>query len=538
MKNGRNKGQIIVFVCLIICAFLVLILTILQGVRIKEGRAKCSQSVFSACKSLKGDYQPELFRRYHLLALDRTYYGKGEGFLEQRAEEFLNYNLNPEKQFYHFQVQEVILAESQTLTDASMAGMKQEIHEYMKLQTPVMVLEEVLSKTEEEQKQDREQIADELENQAEQIVVVEAGQAVMKKASITEEGSAGKTTTVAGGDSAEKMAPVAEEGSVAEGAFEIEEHAEEMIDPRGAMKRLLGMDILTLVMPEEAEGISKDKISMENLPSMKRTDSYEGFWTFQGEEMELADMAEAFKQQSFWDDIGKLEVKENGLAEITEEALYAMDTFGDAITRKKEEHQPLEFEIEYLLAGQKSDYENMSQVAEELVWIRFVSNGCYAFTNETMQEEAKLAAAVLLAPVGLAELAEPVSYVILGCWTYGESLLDVKALLHEKTVPVTKDDTTWKLSLNGLLNLNRESREACEASQGLSYEEYLFLLLMVQASINQEQCYYRMLDLMQLNIQETIPEFRIENCIVTFELQVMIEENGRQWHFQEAAGYL
>lgn len=531
MKNGRNKGQIIVFVCLIICTFLVLILAILQGVRIKEGRAKCSQSVFSACKSLKGDYQPELFRRYHLLALDRTYYGKGEGFLEQRAEEFLDYNLNPEKHLYHFQVQEVILAESQTLTDASMAGMKQEIHEYMKLRTPVIVLEEVLSKTKKEQEQDRGQIADELEHQAEQTVVVESGQAVMERnsagqeASVMAEGSAGQETLIVSEDLTAET-------------FGIEESEEELIDPRGAMKLLLDMDILTLVMPEEAEGISKDKISLEDLPSMQTKDSYEGFWTFRGEEMDLTDMAEAFKQQSFWDDIRQLEANGNELAEITEGALYAMDTFADAITRKEEKHQPLEFEIEYLLAGKQSDYENMSQVAEELTWIRFVSNGCYAFTNKTMQEEAQLLAALLLAPTGLAELAEPVSYVILGCWTYGESLLDVKALLQGKTVPVTKDDTTWKLSLNGLLKLNRESREDCEASQGLGYEEYLFLLLMLNGAVNQEQCYYRMLDLMQLNIQETIPEFQIKNCIVTFELQVTIEENGRKWHFQEAAGYL
>lgn len=515
MKNGRNKGQIIVFVCLIVCVFLVLILAILQGIRTKEGRAKSSQSVFSACKSLKGDYQPELFRRYHLLALDRTYYGRGEGFLEQRVEEFLDYNLNPEKQLYHFQIQEVILAECQTLTDDSFTGMKQEIHEYMKLRTPVMVLEEVLSKTEDEQKRDRGQIADELKNQAEQVVVIESGQAVMKK-------------SAAEGAVTEKSAA---EKSVMRGS------EEEVVDPRGAMKLLLDMDILTLVMPEEAGEISKDKISTEDLPS-ETTDSHDNFWTFRGEEMELSDMAEAFKEQSFWDDLGGLQTEGNEMEKITEGVLYAMDTFAHAETKVRETNQPLEFEIEYLLAGQQSDYENMSQVAEALTWIRFVSNGGYAFTNETMQEEAKLVAALLLAPVGLAELAEPVSYVILGCWTYGESLLDVKALLHGKSVPVTKNETTWKLSLNGLLKLAGEERAGCEVSEGLSYEEYLFLMLMLQASVNQEQYYYRMLDLMQLNIQETIPEFRIKNCVVTFQLQVTIEENGRKWYFQEAAGYL
>ena len=69
----------------------------------------------------------------------------------------------------------------------------------------------------------------------------------------------------------------------------------------------------------------------------------------------------------------------------------------------------------------------------------------------------------------------------------------------------------------------------------MTYEEYLFLMLALQ---NTEQLHYRMLDIMQLNIQEDIPEFRIENCVVEFEVQVTIQENDRQWHFQNSEGYL
>ena len=51
------------------------------------------------------------------------------------------------------------------------------------------------------------------------------------------------------------------------------------------------------------------------------------------------------------------------------------------------------------------------------------------------------------------------------------------------------------------------------------------------------QC-YRMLDVMQVNIQETIPEFEIKNCIVSFEVQVTVREDNRQWHFQASDGYI
>lgn len=43
MKGMRNKGQITVFICLMVCVFLMLVLTVLQGIRIREGEAKCSQ---------------------------------------------------------------------------------------------------------------------------------------------------------------------------------------------------------------------------------------------------------------------------------------------------------------------------------------------------------------------------------------------------------------------------------------------------------------------------------------------------------------
>ena len=126
--------------------------------------------------------------------------------------------------------------------------------------------------------------------------------------------------------------------------------------------------------------------------------------------------------------------------------MYAIDTFQNATNWDGENNQLLEFEVEYLLAGKESDHKNLSQVATQLSWIRFIPNMCYACSNQTMKDETLAVATLLLTPVGLVELAEPVSYIILGGWSYGEGLVDVKALLHGKTVPVTKDETTWSLS--------------------------------------------------------------------------------------------
>ena len=513
MKGMRNKGQITVFVCLMVCVFLMLVLTVLQGIRIREGEAKCSQSVSAACKSIKGDYQPDLFRRYHILALDKTYYGKGEGFLEQRMEEFLEYNLMPQKTPYHFQVQEVMLTKSQSLTEDSMEGFRQQIHEYMKLRTPQLVLERVFQKTEPGQSLDRDTVQRRLENQAEQTVTIESGQTInVEKQEMSKESL---------------LLPIEETGV-----------GEEVFDPRGAMKLLLGMDILDLVIPDKVMAVSKETVDLTNVPSNGKGMTSKEFWTFQGDMLSLPDLADAFRQETFWKDIGRLapdgEITE-GMENFLEGPLYAIDTFQNAGSWDGENNRPLEFEAEYLLAGLESDYKNLSKVATELAWIRFIPNMCYACSDQTMKEETLALATVLLAPVGLAELAEPVSYVILGGWAYGESLVDVKALLHGKAVPVTKDQTTWNLSLRNLSDISRIEEPGCEESKGMTYEEYLFLMLALQ---NTEQLHYRMLDIMQLNIQEDIPEFRIENCVVGFEVQVTIQENNRQWHFQNSEGYL
>lgn len=513
MRGMQNKGQITVFVCLIVCVFLILILTVLQGIRIREGKAKCSQSVSAACRSIKGDYQPDLFRRYHILALDKTYYGKGEGFLEQRIEDFLEYNLEPDKTPYHFRVQEVVLTDSQSLTEDSLKGFRQQIHEYMKLRVPQLVIERILQKTESGQKLDRDAVQQELEDQSEHTVTIEPGQAM--------NGQNQNISVETIGDSVTET-----------------EDGEAMIDPRGAMKLLLGMDILDLVLPDKVMAISTETVRLKEMPSAEYPTSGKGFWIFEGDDLGLSDMADVFKQETFWNDIGGLTAggDDNGQGGYRPEAaLYAIDTFQNATNWDGENNQLLEFEVEYLLAGKESDHKNLSQVATQLSWIRFIPNMCYACSNQTMKDETLAVATLLLTPVGLVELAEPVSYIILGGWSYGESLVDVKALLHGKTVPVTKDETTWSLSLRNLADISQISGKECDDSRGLRYEEYLFLMLALQDT--ELQC-YRMLDVMQVNIQETIPEFEIKDCIVSFEVQVTVREDNRQWHFQASDGYI
>lgn len=70
----------------------------------------------------------------------------------------------------------------------------------------------------------------------------------------------------------------------------------------------------------------------------------------------------------------------------------------------------------------------------------------------------------------------------------------------------------------------------------MNYEEYLTLLLLLTP--DRELQYYRMLDVMEWNLQTHIPGFTIQDCIVTFRLQTRIRDNDRVWHFEQQGSYL
>lgn len=529
----KNKGQISIYVCAMLCVFLMLVLTVLQGIRISEGWAKCNQAVAAATDSIKGDYQPDLFRRYHILALDQTYYGRGEGYMEERAIEFLEYNLNPDKGMYHFDVEEVLLSDTKGLTDNDLMPLKQQIAEYMKLKLPLEVLETVFHKAEDSDScsekeglsakldgleslgEDSDFSMETLENptsESLQLLGVEdilASQGMGDMENVTFEELAGLRLTE-------------------QGLLE---------NPQNIISEWSKSDILYIVIPEQAGSISKETVALQNPASSEGIGNTQGSKKSSDRNIQnIMDITRILSEDHFQESL-------NQLPTVTEELYgiaYALDSFQhfgtDSGEKVESEYHALACEIEYLLEGQASDYENLTKIVEELSLIRFVPNVLYAFSNDEMKEAAMLLAALILAPVGLEGAAEPVSYVFLACWAYAESLLDVRCLLLGETVPLVKDKNTWKLSLRGIQNLVSKDTSGCEQSKGMNYEEYLAVLLAIMPEQNQK--YDRMLDVMQFNIQEGIPGFKIKNCIYEFRLQAEIREGRNTWFLEETGSYL
>ncbi len=148
-------------------------------------------------------------------------------------------------------------------------------------------------------------------------------------------------------------------------------------------------------------------------------------------------------------------------------------------------------EAEYLLGGQDSDAKNLEVAAAQLLLLREIDNYLFLLQDEVKQIEAHSIAA---AATGLAPWLEPVVYqATMIYWAYEESITDLKTLFYGGEIPLVKTFSQGKTS-NILLN----------------YEEYLFILLMMQ---NKEVLTVRTIDLIELHIRKSQNTFRMDGCI-------------------------
>lgn len=197
---------------------------------------------------------------------------------------------------------------------------------------------------------------------------------------------------------------------------------------------------------------------------------------------------------------------------------YCSKYFLHALSQEKREVQ---YELEYLLHGKKTDQENLEETVTQLFLIRQGMNMIYLLSDSGKQEEARALAAVITGVTGLAPLLEIVAGFILVVWAMGESMMDVRDLLSGGTVPLWKERGDWKLSLDGLLEMGKE--KACikgtdenPEGRGFSYETYLKLMLLVRDGKKKQ---LRMMDMVQMNIQRAEAGFSLDRCAYRVDIQ-------------------
>ena len=191
----------------------------------------------------------------------------------------------------------------------------------------------------------------------------------------------------------------------------------------------------------------------------------------------------------------------------------------------------LDYEVEYLLGGKRSDKANLEEVIKKIIKIRLVCNYLYLMTDREKVEKAHATAVALVGASCMEPLIQLTKNVILLTWAAEEAIVDAAVLLQGKEVPIFKNKQSFGIEYRELLSFGKElvQKKAGEAKAsattlGLNYKGYLGLLL---SMTKKQQKLNGIMELVEDNIGLRYDsDFVFGNCIYG------IEVSGK-FHMQE-----
>ncbi|WP_461810742.1 DUF5702 domain-containing protein [Faecalimonas sp.] len=259
-------------------------------------------------------------------------------------------------------------------------------------------------------------------------------------------------------------------------------------NPLELFSEIKAKGILCMVVPKELK-ISEKMIQLKEMPSNRKLRKGRG----------------TFKTQK---------VKRDTISKLYFTS-YLLEKFSSI--DNPDEKKKLSYELEYIIGGRKSDRENLDIVVTKLVGMRFPVNYGFLLSNSVKKAEAEAMAATLAGVIALPALIGVIKQTILLAWAFGESIIEVRALLEGEKVELLKNQENWKLQLSSLLKLGKEEINVQKSESGLSYREYLRMLLFLQ---KQEEITMRSLDVIEMNIRQKRGEFfRVDSCVSKLEIK-------------------
>ena len=186
----------------------------------------------------------------------------------------------------------------------------------------------------------------------------------------------------------------------------------------------------------------------------------------------------------------------------------------------------LKYQMEYILGKSGSDKENLERMARRLLQIREGMNFAFLCTDPQRRAQSTALAAAIASGFLVAPSVEVIEQALLFCWAFGESILEVKALLDGNRVPKEKNSLNWILpleNLSGLLiELSVQQPEGEES--GMAYGDYLRALLYLEP---EDKKVMASMDMIEADIrsQPGRQNFRLDCCLEAMEAAVDVEVN-------------
>ncbi len=220
---------------------------------------------------------------------------------------------------------------------------------------------------------------------------------------------------------------------------------------------------------------------------------------------------------------------------------YIMEKFSSAL-EPKSENRNLDYEVEYILCGKESDAENLKAVVNQLLLVRFPVNYTYLMSDTKRQGEVEAMATALSIAFANPALEPVLKQALLALWSMGESVVDVRALLAGKKVPITKNNENWQLQLSNLSKLGKgeeeDTQEGQDAESGITYQQCLHILILLR---NDVKLTMRTLDRVEQNLiqEKELPFFRADACVTKIKVYNTADIwNGTTYSFPLYYGYL
>lgn len=483
-----KKGSITLFLALILSLILSLVCTSIESVRMAAARTQILSSLDIGLYSLFGQYDRELLEDYDLFFLNAS----GDSG---------NLNLSAVYDNMESYMKPLLRQNSQKLTviQGGFTGYRLATDEdgevfyrqavkYVRDTLGSRGVEMLLDKFQEK----REQVgrAEKAGKQAEEGNTLENYDAEMNEAAKNSEEAARQKSEAAEDDFSGGEVPA--EDSFSDGSADTQ-----VVNPIPVLKRIRKMGLLDLVVPAE-KGISENQVRKEELLSGRKIQ--QGM-TMPGDiKKDSSYTSRLLFQQYLTDKLGN----------------YMEPAAGG-----------LRYQMEYILSGKNSDRENLKAVAGRLLLVREGVNAACLMADPGKRAQIQGLALAIAAGFLIPPAAVIIEAALLLCWSFAESILDLRELLHGGKVPLIKDSADWQISLENLPNLLEGlDSQRRSSDDGVSYEDYLQILLLTQSK---EEKLERGMDMVELSVRKSAGRegFRLDHCMEAAEISVDVKANGR-----------
>ncbi|MCF0146014.1 MAG: hypothetical protein HUJ73_05455 [Eubacterium sp.] len=469
---------------LLLLAIFALIGTALYSCRQAAGRVVAASGTEQALYSLFGQYDRELYEKYGLLFLDGGYGGTSlqSGRMLSEIEEYAEYIFNPGK-------------------GRLLSGSKNPIG--LKLQKQQDAITGYVLATDDGGRAFRRQICEIMKEKLGPAGLLLLEKRLTEDQQIAEQQESEYEATASWSENYTLPEVVLPDEADEESEFSIE-IPENFTNPLEPIRRMRAAGVLAMVFPlagniSAAGTEGKTPVSERSL--QKGMNMAADGWEGNGEKLMLLE--------------------------------YLVRNFPCYTSEK--ETGTLKYQIEYAIAGYKTDRENLQETLSRLLTIREGANFIHILRDPVKRSEAELTGTIISFLILNPELGEAITIAIEAAWAYGESILDLRQLVQGGKVPLIKDAASWQLPLYQLPFLNWRVTYMNPLSSGMDYEDYLRLLLFLKST---EDLTNSLMDLVEWNMQAGgRTNFRMDNCVDALSVELKTKIGQNTYSVERSYGY-